>query len=107
MEIWQPARDRAVRLPGQKSPHFTRSGPGRIHNHSGTESQFWTFDDFRDQIVRRFNPGEEYGIRTRLNRFTKTFDKIDRSPNPLKRFYTFIGAMGITVNHDREDLTYY
>lgn len=94
MEIWKPGRDRAVRLTGQKSPHFTRSGPGRVHNHSGTESQFWTFDDFRDQIVRRFVASKEYAIRLRLNRFTKMFDKIDRAPSRLSRFEMFCTRIG-------------
>lgn len=76
MEIWKPERNRATRLTGQKSPHFTRSGPGRVHNHSGTESQFWTFDDFRDQIVRRFTVPVELAIRKRLNRFTKGFAEV-------------------------------
>ncbi len=88
---WQAGRDRAVRLTGQKSPHFTRSGPGRIHNHSGTEKQFWKFEYY--QFVRRFTVKTEYAIRLRLNRFTKMFDKVDLSRSEEPRFRQFLNAV--------------
>lgn len=72
---WQPERDRAVRLTGQKSPHFTRSGPGRIHNHSGTEAMFKVWNDVKKCFAPCFTIFMERDIRLRLNRITKEFDK--------------------------------
>lgn len=55
----------------RKSFSFTRKGPGRKHDHSGSERKYWNHNDKGERIGPKFKTFAEMDLRDRLGEWTR------------------------------------